>query len=111
MAKTTVSEARNNLPELVNRASYRQERIVIERRGKPVAALVSLEDFNRLEALEDTGSSTLVKVKQEEDELMLSQFLDFLMEKALRNPEELERYTQEMSDEDDELMAGVVIDL
>jgi len=37
---------------------------------------------------------------------MLSLFLDFLMEKALRNPDELESYTEAMAAEDDELIAG-----
>ncbi len=49
--------------------------------------------------------------EQEKDELMLSLFLDFLMENALRNPkEEIEVYTEEMAAEDDELMAGVILD-
>jgi len=48
--------------------------------------------------------------EQEKDQLMLSLFLDFLMEEALRNPNELESYTEAMAAEDDELMAGVVLD-
>lgn len=49
--------------------------------------------------------------EQEKDELLLSLFLDFLMENALRNPkEEIEVYTSEMAAEDDELMAGVILD-
>ncbi|MBE9191391.1 type II toxin-antitoxin system Phd/YefM family antitoxin [Gloeocapsopsis crepidinum LEGE 06123] len=57
MTKTNVSEARNNLPELINRVNYANERILLERHGKPVAAIVSLEDLNRLEALEDAIDS------------------------------------------------------
>jgi antitoxin PrlF len=41
---------------------------------------------------------------------MLSLFLDLITKDALTNPENLEAYTEEMSDEDDELLAGVVID-
>lgn len=49
--------------------------------------------------------------EQDKDELMLSLFLDFLMENALRNPgQEIEVYTEEMAAEDDELIAGVVLD-
>jgi antitoxin PrlF len=48
--------------------------------------------------------------EQEEDELMLSLFLDFVMENALRNPDEIEKYTEEMAAEDDELIEGVIID-
>ncbi|MEG3439274.1 hypothetical protein V0288_19265 [Pannus brasiliensis CCIBt3594] len=45
------------------------------------------------------------------DELILSLYLDFLMEQAFLNPEEeLEAYTEEMAAEDEELMAGVELD-
>ena len=37
-------------------------------------------------------------------------FLDFLMEEALRNPDDLENYTEAMAAEDDELISGVVLD-
>ncbi len=50
------------------------------------------------------------ELEQERDELMLSLFLDFLTEKSLRNPDELESYTEAMAAEDDELTAGVVLD-
>jgi antitoxin PrlF len=49
------------------------------------------------------------QTKQDEDELMLSLFLDFLLKQALSNPSEVEAYTEVMAAEDDELMAGVVI--
>jgi hypothetical protein len=45
------------------------------------------------------------------DKQMLSLFLDFVLEKSLANPaQELEAYTQVMLDEDDELIADVVVD-
>lgn len=47
---------------------------------------------------------------QDEDELMLSLYLDFLTKQALANPEELEAYTQQMADEDEALIAGVILD-
>jgi len=50
------------------------------------------------------------QLEQEQDELMRSLFLDFVMAEALHNPNELERYTQEMASLDDELIAGVVLD-
>lgn len=46
----------------------------------------------------------------DEEELMLSLFLNFLMGEALSNPDEVEAYTAQMADEDDELTAGVVLD-
>jgi antitoxin PrlF len=45
------------------------------------------------------------------DELMLSLFLDFILEQALAYPSQnLEAYTEAMAHEDDALMVGVVID-
>lgn len=50
-------------------------------------------------------------VDGEEDELMLSLFLDFLMKQALSSSNtEIEAYTETMATEDDELLAGVEID-
>jgi prevent-host-death family protein len=45
----SVAEAKSRFSELVNRASYGRERFLIERRGKPVGAIVSAEDLARLE--------------------------------------------------------------
>ena len=42
-------EAKTHLSEYLNRVRYGGERIVIERHGKPVAALVGVEDLERLE--------------------------------------------------------------
>jgi antitoxin PrlF len=68
-------------------------------------------------AVEVIGPDTLLvrlqtqSSEEAEDELILSLFLDFLMKNALANPDsELEAYTSAMSSEDDELLAGVVVD-
>ena len=49
----TVTEAKAKLSELVNRAAYGHERILVGARGRPKAALISLADLERLEDLED----------------------------------------------------------
>lgn len=48
---STATDARNNFSELVARASYGSERIVIERRGRAAAAIVSADDLEILERL------------------------------------------------------------
>lgn len=53
MTELSISEARDKLPEAVNRVSYSGERFVIARRGKRLAALVSLDDLAILKAIED----------------------------------------------------------
>ena len=48
-----VSEARESFAELVNRAAYGHERVLVSRRGRPIAAIVSIEDVEFIERLED----------------------------------------------------------
>lgn len=47
------SEARKNFSDILNRVSVRGDRVVMERHGKSVAAMISMEDLAMLEALED----------------------------------------------------------
>lgn len=47
------SEARKNFSDILNRVSVRGDRVVMERHGKSVAAMISMEDLALLEALED----------------------------------------------------------
>lgn len=54
MEKTvSVAEAKNKLSDLLNRVAYHHERIIVSKRGKPVGAIVSAEDLQRLEEMED----------------------------------------------------------
>ena len=53
MTHMTTSKLREDLADALNRVAYRGERILLQRRGKDVAALVSKEDLDLLEALED----------------------------------------------------------
>jgi prevent-host-death family protein len=48
-----VSEARERFADLVNRAHYGGARIVIERRGRALAAIVPIEDLEAIRELED----------------------------------------------------------
>ncbi len=48
-----IAEIRNNMADALNRVAYQGERIVLERRGKGVAAIVPMEDLALLEAIED----------------------------------------------------------
>ena len=48
-----IADIRNNLAECLNRVAYQGYRIILERRGKGVAALVSMEDLTLLETIED----------------------------------------------------------
>lgn len=50
-----VTEARDQLGELVNRAAYGDERIVLTRHGRAVAALVPIAVLHELEDAEDAA--------------------------------------------------------
>jgi prevent-host-death family protein len=53
VTRLPASKAREQFADVINRVTYRGERVVLERRGKGVAALVPVEDLELLEALED----------------------------------------------------------
>ena len=55
MAERSVAcaQARERFDDLLERAVEHKDRVVLTRRGKPVAALVPIEDLNFPEAIED----------------------------------------------------------
>ncbi len=53
MGSISTAKARNNFSDVVNRAGYGKERVILTRRGKPIAAVVPIEDVEFLEELED----------------------------------------------------------
>ncbi|MEV5979409.1 type II toxin-antitoxin system Phd/YefM family antitoxin [Streptomyces sp. NPDC052114] len=55
-----VTQARAELAELINRVVYGGERVVVTRHGKPLVALVSAADLERLEQLADASQERTV---------------------------------------------------
>jgi prevent-host-death family protein len=51
MTHVNVSKARQEFPEMLNRAAYGKERTVVSRRGKELAAVIPIEDLKLLERL------------------------------------------------------------
>lgn len=51
--KYTIANARENFSELVNMVNYRNDRIEIAKRNKTVAYIVSKDDFELLQKIED----------------------------------------------------------
>lgn len=69
MPSLTVAQAKNQFSDLLRRAEYGGERVIVERHGKPVAAIVSTDDLRRLEAAEDAvdrrdSQAALAEAKQ-----------------------------------------------
>jgi prevent-host-death family protein len=57
MTVVSVSELKDTLSETLNRAAFGQERIVVASRGRPKAAVISIDDLRRLEELEDAQAA------------------------------------------------------
>jgi prevent-host-death family protein len=67
MSIISASEARANFPDIINRAEYRGERILIQRHGKAAVAVISIEDLKLLEAIEDAIDSANLRRAIEEN--------------------------------------------
>ena len=51
--KLTASEARQRFSDILNRAAFGRERVLVHRGKRPIAAIMPVEDYEFLEALED----------------------------------------------------------
>jgi prevent-host-death family protein len=51
MTRLNVSKARDEFPDVVNRAAYGKERTIVSRRGKDLAAVIPMDDLRLLERL------------------------------------------------------------
>ena len=74
----SISDARANLPDLVNRVNNNLDRIVITVSGKPKAILVSAEE---LESLEETAEilaipGALKSIKKGMEQIKKGQFIE-----------------------------------
>jgi prevent-host-death family protein len=55
-----VTQARAELADLINRVVYGGERVVVTRHGKPLVALVSAADLERLEQLQEPAEEQVI---------------------------------------------------
>lgn len=55
-----VTQARAELAELINRVVYGRERVVVTRHGRPLVALVSAADLERLEAADAPSEDEVI---------------------------------------------------
>ena len=53
MVRIEATTARNAFSDLINKVAYGADRVVIERRGKAVVAVIPVADLRLLELLED----------------------------------------------------------
>ncbi|MGO8750084.1 MAG: type II toxin-antitoxin system Phd/YefM family antitoxin [Thermoguttaceae bacterium] len=70
-----IVEVRNNLAEILNRVAYGGERVVLKRRAKGVAAMVSMDDLALLESLENEADvRAAMKARKEKGGVTLEQY-------------------------------------
>lgn len=62
----SIAEIRDKLADAINRVAYAGERVVLERRGKPVAVLVSVDDAELLEQLENEADLKALRKARKE---------------------------------------------
>ena len=68
MTIINATEAHANFQDLIDRAEYRGERILIQRHGKSVVAIIGLDDLKLLEAVEDAIDSAQLRPAIEEND-------------------------------------------
>ena len=89
-----VGEAKKRFSELMSRVAYNRERFLIERRGRPMVALVSAEDLERLEQAPGAPKGLLATLGAWADYEELDQVVESIYrqrEEAQDRPVALER--------------------
>jgi len=62
-------EARNNFADLLGRVGYGGQTVIVERSGKPMAAIIPAEDYQRLIAERETRFQVLDQIRSRLPEL------------------------------------------
>jgi prevent-host-death family protein len=53
MPTISVAEAKSHLSELLAKCAYKNEKLIITKRNKPIAALVSMDDLRKIEQYDE----------------------------------------------------------
>ena len=67
MLTSSARNLRANLGEFLGRVRYGQERVTVTSHGKPVAALVTIDDLELLERIEDEMDLRSIRERRNED--------------------------------------------
>ena len=63
----STSKAREFLADLITEVAFKGERVILTRHGKPVAALISADDLELFEKLEDWNDIQAIKAAEREN--------------------------------------------
>ena len=86
MVQVGIAEIRDNLADALNKVAYAGERVILSRRGKGIAALVSMEDLELLERLEDETDLDITVKMHVQKSLSINQETNILPKLAKNNP-------------------------
>jgi len=67
--KMSAKEARNSFSDLLGVVYYSKEAVVVEKRGKPVAVVISPEDYERLLAARDERLAVFDEIRARNPEV------------------------------------------
>jgi prevent-host-death family protein len=73
--QVSIGQVKRDISELVNRVAFGGERIILTSRGKPKAALVSVQDYEALEKMTAEVRQTRWAAWQQANEALTSQIL------------------------------------
>ncbi len=75
MTTYTAQEARQNFSEVLNKAGYASEPVVITRQGKNVVAVISYDDYEFFRELEDKldGELAMARLRKKEKRYSLEE--------------------------------------
>jgi len=62
VSEVNAVQFRQNLGEMLNLVQYRRDSIVIKRDGKPVAALIDAELFDRIRRIQDSADEVSARI-------------------------------------------------
>jgi antitoxin Phd len=63
----STAEARKRLAEIVNKVAYGKEPAILSRRGEQIAALISMEELELLQLIEDRLVILVAKIGHRKD--------------------------------------------
>lgn len=81
--EATAMDVRNNLGDLLNGVEYRHDSVVISKAGKPVAALVDIELFQRIRLLKGVFKKLTAEMAEAFDDYNQNE-IDDLVGKAVK---------------------------
>ncbi len=89
MDSVNVVEARKSLSELMARVAFGRHRIIVERHGRPMAALISIDDLRRLEEFErqaagrrEAGQAAVMRARALREAILAERHGEYLPDSA-----------------------------